>query len=71
MVKSLVAFGWLRDLVIVLLLLAGNHVRQTSPTVGLIVMLGAVVVFLERFLWSWYVSGLKEVSSLNEQEDRP
>ena len=71
MVMSLVAFGWLRDLVIVLLLLAGNHVRQTSPTVGLTIMLGAVVVFLERFLWSWYVSGLKEVSSLNEQEDRP
>ena len=71
MVKSLVAFGWLRDLVIVLLLLAGNHVRQTSQTVGLIIMLGAVVVFLERFLWSWYVAGLKEVSSLNEQEDRP
>jgi len=71
MVKSLVAFGWLRDLVIVLLLLAGNHVRQTSPTVGLIIILGAVVVFLERFLWSWYVAGLKELSSLNEQEDRP
>jgi hypothetical protein len=71
MVKSLVAFGWLRDLVIVLLLLAGNHVRQTSPTVGLVIILGAVVVFLERFLWSWYVAGLKEVSSLNEQEDRP
>jgi hypothetical protein len=61
----------LRDLVIVLLLLAGNHVRQTSPTVGLVIILGAVVVFLERFLWSWYVAGLKEVSSLNEQEDRP
>jgi len=71
MVKSLVAFGWLRDLVIVLLLLAGNHVRQTSPTVGLVIILGAVVVFLERFLWSWYVAGLKELSSLNEQEDRP
>lgn len=71
MVKSLVAFGWLRDLVIVLLLLAGNHVRQTSPTVGLTIMLGAVVVFLERFLWTWYVTGLKEGSSLNEQEDRP
>jgi len=71
MVKSLVAFGWLRDLVIVLLLRAGNHVRQTSPTVGLVIILGAVVVFLERFLWSWYVAGLKEVSSLNEQEDRP
>lgn len=60
MVKSLVAFGWIRDFVIVILLLAGNHVRQTSPGVGLLIMLGAVVVFLERFLWSWYVSGLKE-----------
>jgi hypothetical protein len=60
MMRSLVAFGWLRDFVIVLLLLAGNHVRQTSPGVGLVIMLGAAVVFLERFLWSWYLSGLKE-----------
>jgi hypothetical protein len=52
MVKSLV--------VIVLLFVAGNHVRQTSSSVGWLIMLGAVVVFLERFLWSWYVSGLKE-----------
>jgi hypothetical protein len=59
MVKSLTAFGWLRDLVIVLLLLAGNHVRQSSPTIGIMIMLGAVVVFLERFLWHWYLSGLK------------
>jgi uncharacterized protein YidB (DUF937 family) len=63
MVRSLVAFGWLRDFVIVLLLLAGNHVRQTSPGVGLVIMLGAAVVFLERFLWSWYLSGLKEQSN--------
>jgi hypothetical protein len=60
MVKSLVAMGWLRDLVIVLLLLAGNHVRQTASSVGILIMLGAVVVFVERFLWSWYVSGLKQ-----------
>jgi hypothetical protein len=60
MVKSLVALGWLRDLVIVLLLLAGNYVRHNLPSVGILIMLGAVVVFLERFLWSWYVSGLKE-----------
>jgi hypothetical protein len=60
MVKSLVAMGWLRDLVIVLLLLAGNHVRQTAPAVGTVIMVGAVVVFVERFLWSWYVSGLKQ-----------
>ena len=59
MVKSLTAFGWLRDLVIVLLLLAGNHVRQSAPTIGIMIMLGAVVVFLERFLWHWYLSGLK------------
>ncbi len=59
MVKSLTAFGWLRDMVIVLLLIAGNHVRQSSPTIGIMIMLGAVVVFLERFLWHWYLSGLK------------
>ncbi|HKS75024.1 MAG TPA: hypothetical protein VJQ82_17585 [Terriglobales bacterium] len=59
MVKSLAAFGWLRDLMIVLLLIAGNHVRQNSPTVGLLIMFGALVVFLERFLWHWYLSGLK------------
>ena len=59
MVKSLAAFGWLRDLMIVLLLIAGNHVRQSSPTVGLLIMFGALVVFLERFLWHWYLSGLK------------
>lgn len=60
MLKSLMAFGWLRDLVIVLLLLAGNHVRQASPTVGWLIMFGAVVIFLERFLWHWYLAGLKE-----------
>jgi hypothetical protein len=60
MVRWLVAFGWLRDFVIVFLLLAGNHVRQTSPGVGLMIMLGTAVVFLERFLWSWYVTGLRE-----------
>lgn len=60
MAKSLMAFGWLRDLTIVLLLLAGNHVRQTSAAVGMIIMLGAIVVFLERFLWSWYLSGLTD-----------
>ena len=65
MVKSLMAFGWLRDLTIVLLLLAGNHVRQSAPATGLVIMLGAVVVFVERFLWSWYVSGLNAQKSEN------
>jgi hypothetical protein len=65
MVKSLRAFGWLRDLTMVLLLLAGNHVRQSAPGTGLVIMSGAVVVFVERFLWSWYVSGLNAQKSEN------
>jgi hypothetical protein len=60
MVKSLVAFGWLRDLVIVVLLLAGNYIRHTSSLVGITIMLGAAIVFLERFLWSWYLCDLKD-----------
>jgi hypothetical protein len=60
MVKSLVAFGWLRDVVIVLFLLAGNDIRHTSPSIGIMIMVGALVVFLERFLWSWYLVGLRE-----------
>ena len=60
MVKALMAFGWLRDLVIVLLLLAGNHVRHTSFTIGITIMLGGLVVFAERFLWSWHLGDLKD-----------
>ncbi|HMK31314.1 MAG TPA: hypothetical protein VK473_16645 [Terriglobales bacterium] len=60
MVRSLVALGWLRDLVIVLLLLAGNFIRHTSPWVGYTVIAGAVVIFVERFLWNWYLCGLKQ-----------
>jgi hypothetical protein len=46
------------------MLIAGNHVRQSSPTVGIVILLDAVVVFLERFLWHWYLAGLK--SSVTE-----
>ena len=66
MAKSLVAFGWLRDISLVLLLLAGNHIRSTSPSVGIAVMLGALVIFLERFLWSWYLCDLKEQQNSNQ-----
>ena len=56
---------WLvADLTIVLLLLAGNHVRQSAPA-RLVIMSGAVVVFVERFLWPWYVSGLNAEKSEN------
>lgn len=58
MKRSLIALGWLRDLVLVLLVLAGNDIRHSSPSVGLIVLLSAVVIFTERFLWSWHLFDL-------------
>lgn len=61
MVKSLVALGWLRDCMVILLLLAGNHIRHSSPAVGISIIVGALVVFLERFLWSWYLCDLKDL----------
>ncbi|HXZ79228.1 MAG TPA: hypothetical protein VEG30_04805 [Terriglobales bacterium] len=66
MVRSLVAFGWLRDLVIVVLVLAGNFIRHTSPWVGTTVIAGAVVVFVERFLWNWYLFDLEKQQSGNQ-----
>jgi hypothetical protein len=62
MVKSLVVFGWLRDFVLILLLLAGSYVRHTSPIVGTIIIMGAGVVLAERFLWSWYLCDLKDLN---------
>ena len=58
MKKSLMALGWLRDLVLVLLVLAGNHVRHSSPSVGAIILGSAAVIFAERFLWSWHLLDL-------------
>jgi hypothetical protein len=60
MKTSLMALGWLRDLVLVLLLIAGNHIRHSSPVVGLIIMGSAVVIFAERFLWSWHIFDLTD-----------
>jgi hypothetical protein len=60
MVKSLVALGWLRDCVIIVLLLAGNHIRHSSPPIGITIIIGALIVLSERFLWSWYLCDLKD-----------
>lgn len=62
MVKSLVVFGWLRDFVLILLLLAGTYVLHTSPLVGITVIIGTGVVLAERFLWSWYLCDLKDLN---------
>jgi len=55
MKTCLMALGWLRDLVLVLLVIAGNQIRQSSPIVGLLIMGAAAVIFAERFLWSWHL----------------
>jgi hypothetical protein len=67
MIKSLLTFGWLRDFAIILLLVAGNHVRSIQPAVGIIIMVCASIILAERFLWSWYVGMLKE---RRENEER-
>jgi hypothetical protein len=60
LVKSLIALGWLRDIVLVLLLCAGNHLRHSSPAIGLAIMTAALLIFAERFLWAWHICDLRE-----------
>jgi hypothetical protein len=55
--------GWLRDFVLVLLVVAGNDIRHTFPVAGFIVMASAAIIFIERFLWSWHI--------LDVSSDRP
>jgi hypothetical protein len=59
-VKSLIALGWLRDIVLVLLFCAGNHLRPSAPVIGLTIMAGALLIFAERFLWAWHLCDLRE-----------
>ena len=60
MIKSLIALGWLRDIVLVLLFCAGNHLRHTSTTIGFTIMASSLLIFAERFLWSWHLCDLRE-----------
>ena len=60
LVKSLIALGWLRDIVLVLLFCAGNHLRHTVPTIGITIMAGTLIIFAERFVWSWHLCDLRE-----------
>ncbi len=60
MVRSLVALGWLRDVVLIVLLCAGNHVRHTSPAIGCAIMCGALLIFAERFVWAWHLCDLRD-----------
>jgi hypothetical protein len=61
MKRSLIFLGWLRDIVLVLLLVAGNSIRHTSPLVGITIMVSAAIIFVERFVWSWLLLDLRDL----------
>ena len=61
---SLIALGWLRDVGLVLLLMAGNQIRHDSPVVGITIMGAAAVIFAERFVWSWALCDLREAQKV-------
>ena len=60
LIRSLIALGWLRDIILVLLVLAGNSLRHSSPALGVTIMVSALVIFAERFLWSWHLCDLRD-----------
>ncbi len=60
LVKSLIALGWMRDIVLILLLCAGNHLRHTSPAIGFAIIAAALLIFAERFLWAWHLCDLRD-----------
>jgi hypothetical protein len=60
MIKTITAFAWLRDVAIVLLFVAGLDLRSSLPRVAILLMVSAAVIFIERALWSWYLSDLRD-----------
>ena len=67
--RSLMALGWLRDLVIVVLLVAGIDVHRNSPAVGSTMILSAAVIFAERFLWTWHLYDLRDSEKESPSSD--
>jgi hypothetical protein len=58
--RSIRTFAWLRDVVIVLLVIAGADLWHTTPRLAVLLLLSAAVVFIERALWSWYLLNLRD-----------
>lgn len=67
MIRSITTFAWLRDLVIVLLFIAGLDLLRSAPRVGLLMIVAASVVFIERVLWSWYLLNLRDEATPSKQ----
>jgi hypothetical protein len=60
MIPSMRTLAWLRDLVIAVLFIAALDLRHSSPRLALLLLFSAVIIFLERFLWSWYLLNLRD-----------
>jgi hypothetical protein len=60
LVKALITLGWMRDVVLILLLCAGNHLRHTSPAIGFAIIGAALLIFAERFVWAWHLCDLRD-----------
>ena len=58
--SSIRTLAWLRDLVIVLLIVAGVGELHSAMRLGILLIGSGVVIFAERFLWSWYLLGLRD-----------
>ena len=61
--ESIRTLAWLRDLVIVLLVIAGIDLWHTTPRLAALLIVCAAVIFVERALWTWYLLDLHD----NEQ----
>lgn len=64
--ESIRTLAWLRDLVIVLLIIAGLDLLHSTPRLAILLLLSAAIIFLERALWTWYLLDLRD----NEQHTR-
>jgi len=60
MIPSMRTLAWLRDLVIAVLFIAALDLRHSSLRLALLLLFSAVIIFLERFLWSWYLLNLRD-----------
>jgi hypothetical protein len=58
--RSIRTLAWLRDLVIVVLVIAGVDLFHSTPRLALLLIVSAAVVFVERALWSWYLLDLRD-----------
>jgi len=65
MLRSITTFAWLRDLAIVVMFIGGIDLLRSQPRIGLLMILTAGIVFIERVLWSWYLLNLRDESPKN------